>query len=122
MKIKNLGRLMKFFWGIAVGKRYLLNLKTKEVHDVGDSHKNCHLFQISRYRLIDRKEFIMGVVDGTLNGCRFCGARRFDTDARACNIRTRKPNYNVPKARRGQGCKMCEGRKGARGYDDNRPK
>lgn len=64
MKLKL--RIKKFF-----GFKYLVNLNTKEIHDLNNNHKNCHVDLIKNTKYI-RKRKLEKYLNDDFNGCRFC--------------------------------------------------
>lgn len=70
MKFNNMKKLwnkiMKLF-----GFKYLVNLKTNEIHDLSVPHVNCKTDMIRYKKYINEKELTKLLNDG-YNGCRFC--------------------------------------------------
>lgn len=53
------------------GYRYLINLCTREIHDLKNTHKNCRLNMLVHKKFIKEKE-LEYYLKKKYNGCRFC--------------------------------------------------
>jgi len=50
---------------------YMVNLASKEIHHLSNTHSNCHLMEIKKYRLIKEK-YLQEYIEKGFNGCRYC--------------------------------------------------
>ena len=64
---------MKFFNKIRemMGYRYMVNLRSKEIHDLKNTHANCNLELIVHKKFITQKMLHQYLHNG-YNGCRWC--------------------------------------------------
>lgn len=64
-----------------LGKTYLLNLRTREVHDLGNRQPNCLLPMIAKENkmYLTRRQALRLLAAGIVDGCRYC-MPQFDTD------------------------------------------
>lgn len=58
------------------GFTYIVNKRTKEIHDTKNEHSNCHLNLISRKRFVTKRKAYKLMKSG-YNGCRWC-MKEFD--------------------------------------------
>lgn len=73
---------MKTIWfimNILFGRRFLANVRSKEIHDMVESHRNCFLFDIVDYKLVSRRKAMKMMKNEGYNGCRWC-MMEYDTD------------------------------------------
>jgi len=54
------------------GYTYILNLRTAEVHDTNNEHRNCHLSSIKDKRYITKRRFLRLKKAKLADGCAFC--------------------------------------------------
>ena len=66
--------MKKFRLKRLLGKKYLLNLNTKEIHDLSAQHVNCHIALMADHnrQFISRKTAKKLLEDSQYDGCRFC--------------------------------------------------
>jgi len=59
-----------------IGNRYLINHRSREVHDLKNEHKNCRITAIKNREFARRKRAmdIITMVD-EYNGCRWCNKK-----------------------------------------------
>lgn len=71
---------MKFFWRRLFGYRYLLNLRSKEIHQLNNTTDNCliNLMSKNNKKFIGKRK-LNKYLDQGYNGCRWCFASK-DTD------------------------------------------
>jgi len=64
---------IKIWFRKLFGYRYLINHASREVHDLGNEHVNCHILSIKNREFAKRKRAmdIMSMVQ-EYNGCRWC--------------------------------------------------
>jgi len=64
---------MKLFEKIKVffGYRYRLNYNSMEIHDLRNTHKNCHLAKMNNFKDVTQSNMFHQLKNG-YNGCRWC--------------------------------------------------
>lgn len=65
----------------AIGRRYMANENSLEMHDIKNPHVNCHLTAIKKYRFLTRRRAMQMIDLGEYNGCRWC-MKEHDTDGK----------------------------------------
>ena len=62
--------LWYIFWGLG----YLVNHHTKEIHRIGEKHKNCKLETIAKHNSehITHRHALRLIKKYNYNGCRYC--------------------------------------------------
>ena len=69
--------MLKFFnffrklFPILIGKKYRVNLKSKEIHKLKNEKHNCFLGIITDYKDIYQKD-VDGYLNTGFNGCKWC--------------------------------------------------
>jgi len=66
MKIKIFDKIK-----IAIGYRYMVNLNSKEIHDLKNPHVNCKTDLIVNKKFITKKSLNVYLQNG-YNGCKWC--------------------------------------------------
>lgn len=59
------------FFNKLLGRRYVVNLRSKEIHDMKNEQTNCHLYLIANKEYISEDEYKEYIKNG-YNGCRWC--------------------------------------------------
>lgn len=68
-------RLVVFFNKL-IGRTYLINHGSKEVHDLNSGHVNCHILDIKNKEFCNRKKAIQIMdLSDEYNGCRWCNKK-----------------------------------------------
>jgi hypothetical protein len=64
---------MKFFWRRLFGYKYLLNLRSKEIHKLDSVGDNCliNLMSKKNKKFIGERK-VAGYINNGYNGCRWC--------------------------------------------------
>jgi len=63
---------VKEFFRELFGYKYILNERSREVHNPDHEHVNCHLDMISHKRYITKRRFNKLYKAGRVDGCRYC--------------------------------------------------
>jgi hypothetical protein len=73
--MKKLSKKLRILFGL----RYAVNKKTREVHDLKNIHKNCHieLWNIGDFWFVTKKQIKDYNIWMMHNGCRWC-MRKYD--------------------------------------------
>jgi len=61
-------------WNSLLGRRYVVNLRSKEIHDMDNEKTNCHLSILANKEYISEDEYKDYLNDG-YNGCRWCNKK-----------------------------------------------
>ena len=81
--MKRLVKQVRFSLARMLGYRYIVNLRTREIHRLGSKYSQCHLPGIKKYWLV-REKHLPALLKFGCDGCRFC-MPEFDTDGRTAD-------------------------------------
>lgn len=65
-------------WNMSNGCDYLINLVSREIHDLNNTHSNCNLASIASRKFITADQ-LQSYLKYGFNGCRWC-LKEHDTD------------------------------------------